>query len=288
MVISGDERTNRVWRNQLEPYSYRVFLFANPAYPMSRSPLLCALLLLSVCSGGSTVIEPPPSPADEFTISLQPDAEDLSSAQALGWSTGSPGADVTLTRSGGGGSQTVRTGATGALTIAKLTAGDYTVDAHRWLSDTERARLAAGDDAIGFVAKAHVRAAAGGGQATVSMPASRRRSLVISEFFNNWTYPTPDAPYYYDAYVEVYNNSDTTIYLDGMILARALASPDNYPNFPCSLYAPKQNDPAGVWVRILEMFPGNGNDYPLPPGGVSVVATDAIQQDWIFALPALK
>jgi len=122
---------------------------------------------------------------------------------------------------------------------------------------------------------------AGGGQEVVSAPASRRRSLVISEFFNNYTHPTGNEPYFAGAYVELHNNTDTTIYVDGMILARALSPPIDTPNFPCSLYFLHSQDPGGVWVRSMGRLPGDGRDYAVLSGSRIVVATDAIDHSAI-------
>jgi len=250
---------------------------------MTRPPLCLASLLLAACGGGTTVVDPPPPPADSFVFTFRPDAEDQSSAQALGWGSVVPDADITLTPKDPllGGPQSHRTTATGTLTIAKLTAGDYVVEAKRWLSDTERGRLTTGDDAIGFIAKAYVRVAAGGGQTSVTVHASRRRSLIISELFNNFTYPTPAAPYQDNTFVELYNNADSVIYLDGMLLARGLAPSYDFVTFPCAVYTPLTTDPSGVWVRWIAKFPGSGSDYPVPPGGSIVVATDAIDHSAI-------
>jgi hypothetical protein len=246
--------------------------------------LVLPVLLLAACGGGTTIVDPPPPPADNFVFTFRPDAEDQASAQALGWGTVIPDADITVTPKDAalGGPQTHRTTAAGTVTIAKLTAADYVVEAKRWLSDIERGRLTGGDDAVGFVAKAYVRVAAGGGQSTVAVPASRRRALVISEFFNNRLNLIPDA-YAHNAFVELYNSSDTTIYVDGMILARALAPSANYPNFPCSLYAPYSGDPGGVWARFMVKFPGTGQEYPVPAGATVVIATDAIDHSAIVS-----
>lgn len=252
---------------------------------MTRSQLVPICVLLAACGGGTTVVDPPPPPADTFAFTFRPDAEDQASAQALGWGTVVPDADVTLTPKDPllGGPQSHRTTAAGTVTIAKLTAGDYVVEATRWLNTTERGRLTAGDDAIGFVVKGSVRVASGGGQTSVAVPASRRRSLVISEFSNNFLNLIPDA-YQDNAFVELYNNGDTTVYLDGMLLARGLNPAYDNPTFPCSLYHPGLAfDPAGVWVRWIAKFPGAGSEYPIPPGGIVVVATDAIDHSAIVS-----
>jgi len=249
---------------------------------MMRSRLYLTSMLLAACGGGTTVVDPPPPPADTFVFTFRPDAEDQASAQALGWGSVVPDADVTLTPKDPllGGPQNFRTAATGTVTIARLTAGDYMVEARRWLTATERGRLAAGDDAIGFVAKAYVRVVAGGGQTSVAVPASRRGSLLISEFANNELNLIPDA-YQDNSYVELYNNSDTTIYVDGMLLVRALSLSYDVPTFPCSLYQGFAFDPEGVWARWFAKFPGSGGEYPVAAGSTIVVATDAIDHSAI-------
>jgi hypothetical protein len=249
---------------------------------MLHSRFVLPSLVLAACGGGATIVDPPPPPSSDFVLTFRPDAEDQASAQALGWGTVIPDADVTLTPKDPlvGGPQTHRTTAAGTVTIARLTAGDYVVEAMRWLSAAERDRLTAGDDAIGFVAKAYVRAAVGGGQATVSVPASRRRSLVISEFANNELNLIPDA-YQDNSYVELYNNSDTTVYVDGMLLLRAFSLSYDVPTFPCSLYQGLVFDPEGVWARWFAKFPGSGGEYPVAAGGTIVVATDAIDHSTI-------
>lgn len=254
---------------------------------MPDSRLVLPILLLAACGGGGTTIvnPPPPPPPANFVLTLRPDVEDQASAQALGWGTVVPDVDVTLTPKDPalGAPQSHRATAAGTVTLAQLAAGVYVVEAKRWLSEAERGRLPAGDDAIGFVAKAYVRAEVGGGPANVSVPASRRRSLVISEFFNHYSQPNPAVEAYTEnAFIELHNNADTTIYLDGMIIARGMNSSYDFPLFPCSLYKPGLGfDPAGVWARWMAKFPGAGRDYPVPPGGTVVVATDAIDHSVI-------
>jgi len=137
---------------------------------------LCGILLASGCGGGATLITPPPPGSVEFTLTFRPDTEDLATAQALGWQSGIPGADVTVRPvDSSAAPQTFRSSAQGTVVLPSLPPGDYVVEAQRWLSSAERAALPARDDAVGFAARRNVRVPAGGGTGAVAVPASRRR-----------------------------------------------------------------------------------------------------------------
>jgi len=84
-------------------------------------------------------------------------------------------------------------------------------------------------------------------------------------------------PYPYAGFLELYNNSDTTIYLDGLTLGNGkmlITSQGSYNT--CTDYTDMLNDSTGVWAADLFRFPGSGRDYPVPPGGAVVLATDAV------------
>jgi hypothetical protein len=198
-------------------------------------------------------------------------------AQALGWSAGIPGADVTLTPTDSSfPTRTVTSSATGVADFGEIASKNYIVEVRRWLTATETARLPAGQDVDGWVARATIPAAAGASTQTLAVPASRRRSLVISEWaFNNAGFPGI-GDYPFGGFLELYNNTDTTIYLDGMVVGEGFDSSLDAPLFPCSLYAPFRNDQQGIWARFFQLMPGSGREYPLLPGRVSVIATDAI------------
>jgi hypothetical protein len=73
--------------------------------------------------------------------------------------------------------------------------------------------------------------------------------------------------------VEAYNASDTTIYLDGVLLFRTsliLHRP------PCEPYEEERLDPAGIWASRIALFPGNGREVALAPGSAVVIAVDAV------------
>lgn len=65
--------------------------------------------------------------------------------------------------------------------------------------------------------------------------------------------------YFYDQFIELYNSSDQTLYLDGIIV--------------CRIYH------MSTWVTYIFQFPGKpvvGREYPIQPGQFVVLAQDAI------------
>ncbi len=90
--------------------------------------------------------------------------------------------------------------------------------------------------------------------------------LVISEIYACG--PEGSGLYYHDKYMEVYNQSDSVAYLDGLIVAVVYASSYLGLNYI--------DDPEFVHSKRLWTFPGNGTDYPIQPGEFKVCAEDAI------------
>ncbi len=135
---------------------------------------------------------------------------------------------------------------------------------------------------------------AGGGVVTLRAPertvalnasAGRRGSLVISEIFFTWPFIN-DNVYFNATYIELYNNSDTTIYLDGKLVGRGPFWFWDFGDtqrgfFPCSLTQQWQNDSLGLWSPELLRLPGSGTQYPLAPGAAAVIATDAIDHSTV-------
>ena len=92
------------------------------------------------------------------------------------------------------------------------------------------------------------------------------RELLINEIF----YAGSDHSiyYFYDQFVELYNTSEDTLYLDGCIITR---------NFPSDLSDIEDID--YVRATYAFQFPGTpvtGREYPIYPGQHVVVASDAI------------
>jgi hypothetical protein len=246
----------------------------------------CWLVLLATaaCTGSTEIVTPPPPPASGFTLRFVPAPEDGATAAALDWGSGLPGLAVTLTPvDSSRPARTFTSEGDGTVAIPDLVAGDYIVEASRWLTAAERAELAGGDDGDGFATRTVLRTGTGVGSTAIAVPASRRHGLVISEWaFNHGGIPGVGA-YDLDGFLELYNNSDTTIYLDGMVVAEGFRNGVlDSPAFPCSESRPFREDTAGIWSWGMQRFPGTGHAYPLQPGEAKTIATDAVDHRPFF------
>ncbi len=251
---------------------------------MCRNPLPMILVLAAGCGGGVTLIDPPPPPpAGPTSLRFLPETEDLAAAQALGWEAGIPDAEVTVTPVDSSAPPRVVMGnETGVVNLSDLVAGvTYWVDVRRWLTPEERSRLPALEDVLGWVTRTSV--AAGSGEIAVRVLASRKHGFVISEwYFNYAAIPPVTQTYYYGGFVELLNNADTTLYLDGLTIVDGLAWAYDSQGDNCAFFAPYSNDADGIWTRQVQQFPGRGRDHPVPPGGTVVVAQDAIDHTAII------
>lgn len=91
-------------------------------------------------------------------------------------------------------------------------------------------------------------------------------NIVINEIY--YCGPVNRDNYVYDQYVELYNRSDTTVYLDGMFLCHVIQIPH-----------PDMERITFVQTKNIFKFPGepkSGTSYPIKPGEFIVIAQDAI------------
>lgn len=257
--------------------------------------------LLGGCSPAGDPVEPggalpdttAGTPADtvrrgSLTVTVTAAGEASRTLEALGTPGGRvPGAHVRIRRIGESPVKAGTTDSVAQVTFAELLPGRYDITSLRLLSVAERSRVAEADSTL-----AGISALGGGARIQLQPPgitteveavAGRRGSLVISEI-HDWRprlTSGPTAQYSQATYIEVYNNADTTVYLDGKILGDGFwyvweselseSSLDN-----CAQFESWRMDPAGVWSEMHLRFPGTGREYPLAPHGTRVVAAQAI------------
>ncbi len=256
-------------------------------FPFSAVTLSLLLIYLTACSSGGTQLadpgtapgEPGDVPKPGLSMTVQLDSASLGLAEALGWTDGRvPDAEVILQR-GGVITQrdTLRTDETGSAGIENLVPGEYKAWARRSLTVAERAQAtAAGWDmhVLGGGVKFPVTGAPQ--QAVLELSPDRPGSLVISEwYFTAILPPGLTSNYVFGGYVEIYNNSDSTVFLDGKIFGAGWKFNNNSQFRPCSDDR-LRNDPLGIFARFMHAFPGSGTEHPLAPGAAVVIATDAI------------
>jgi uncharacterized protein DUF4876 len=261
----------------------------------TRGAFLAALVLIVACRQETILIAPPADTTHSgggggggggtvqhavLTVTLTVATPDTSIASALGWTTGRvPGAVVSIAPSNYPPDSSVAiSDSVGIVRFPQLLTREYTISVARSITRVEHSRLGSADQDVGALAGAlHVTLDTPGVSVSVPMFAGRRGSLVVSE----WWYPanastSPTGFYPYAGYVEVYNNADTTIYLDGKTFGDAVLQMDGTSQHPCSAVEQYTNDSLGVWAYLVYRFPGTGHDHPLAPGAAAVLATDAI------------
>lgn len=264
------------------------------------SGLLVGCVLVG-CSSAADPVEPREVPPDtttanlgdtvrrgSLTVTVTAAGETSRALEALG----TPAdrvllAHVRIRRIGESPVEVGTTDSLGQVTFGELLPGRYDIASLRLLSVAEGIQIGEADSTL-----AGINALGGGTSIQVQPPAStveveavagRRGSLVISEI-HDWSprVTTGSSVQYNQAeYIEVYNNSDTTIYLDGKILGGGFwfaweselsqSSLDN-----CAELESWRMDPDGVWSERHLRFPGGGRAYPLAPHATRVVASQAI------------
>ncbi len=269
--------------------------------------------LLGSCSPAADPVEPREVPLNTTTgnpgdtvqrgnlkVTVTAAGEASQALEALGAPAGRvPEAHVRIRRSGESEVVTGTADADGLVAFTDLIPGRYDVSALRLLSADETARTTEADSAL-----TGINVLGGGRRVQVQPPSStteveavagRRGSLVISEL-HDWSPRETGGPtvqYSMAKYVEVYNNADTTVYLDGKIIAQAFdfvwesdASPSR-----CLDYERWRLDSEGIWSQRALRFPGSGRQYPVLAGRARVVAQQAINHDELypgFGLPDLS
>jgi hypothetical protein len=251
--------------------------------------LQTAFVFIGACSGGGVTDTPPLVGPDttttggvvqrtSLTVLVAINPEDVAWASQAGVST--TGVTVRLAKSGEIGAEaSAVTDGTGQVRFQQLLEGLYQVSVERTLTPAEVAKLVPTDRDRSLLAA--------GTQVVISPPtprtievglvASRRGSLVISEVYGHSPFVV-NSTYGWAQYYEIQNATDSTIYLDGLLLFR---DPLNYrraflDGIPCSANEPMRSDTTAVWAHRILRFPGTGRDFPLASGAFSVVALDAL------------
>jgi hypothetical protein len=248
-----------------------------------RGPTLGLLLLLAACDPGDVVLLAPDETstgAPSVSIHAVIDTPYVAVATSLGWTAGVPNARVRVHWMEEPYDESYWRVATadsmGVAAFADLLYGLYEVEVTRLLTASEMVQA---DSALRLLAGGRRLWLPTPDAQDVTMAPDHRGSLVFSEISLAWPLPweIPTTVAAKVKYFEVYNNSDTTIYLDGKYWGVGwYRVKDEIPTWPCAQTAVVRNDPEGIWVRHVFRFPGRGTDYPLAPGNTALIAKAAI------------
>ena len=109
------------------------------------------------------------------------------------------------------------------------------------------------------------------GMVSMQLVRSTTHSLVIKEIYYSGCTDQQGKAYVADQYVTLYNNSDATIYLDGLCVG--VVDPSNSTESPWMKHTDMQRIPVN---DLTWQFPGNGKEHPLHPGAETTLATNAV------------
>jgi hypothetical protein len=103
---------------------------------------------------------------------------------------------------------------------------------------------------------------------TIEVQVAKSGTLVFKEIYYAGSRTPSNATYFRDQFFEVYNNSETAVYADGLCIGTLytnLASA-NQPTWD------KENAADYVYYQWLWQIPGTGTQYPIQPGESIIVA----------------
>ena len=235
-----------------------------------------ALAAITACDTPGVTLVDPDVVTGQDSVTFHVGLEDSVLAQALGWEDGVPGAEVQLHRVVDPFQPHILyTDSAGNAHISNLLPGLYKIAGYRVLSDDETGPTGGIVRAFGDGFKQRI-----GGTARVSLELAtdRQGSLVVSEVYYGGLTHAND--YYSANFTELYNNSDTTVYLDGMLWGYAFGRSYSAV-LTCEDNEAFREDPAGLWSLEFHQFPGSGRDYPVAPGQVVTIAQDALDHSQV-------
>ena len=257
--------------------------------------LLVGLLVPSACGTSETrdVVGPGVDTTDQgggnvqratLTVSVIVGPHAQAHAAALGWGNVVANAQISIVRVGSTAPLTTTSDAAGIAVFTGLLPGSYRISGGRPLDAAERMQLeSAGHPADAFGGGLTVTVSVPGSTAALPLNTGTRGTMVWSEVTGSLIRDPAAGDYFFGQFVEIHNNSDTTIFLGGRTLAKAFPGTFDYPMFPCSNYEAYNQDSLGIWARYIYRFPGSATAYPLAPGAQIVLAVDAIDHSAIVA-----
>jgi len=184
---------------------------------------------------------------------------------------------VTLTNRADGSSQVATTDANGTAIFNDVLLGTFNLTASKSLSAQEAQIL------TGFLQALELNASRNGVvimetpnplNLELRLTGSALGNLVIKEVYYTGSRTPAGGTYFSDQFVEIYNNSTDTIYLDKLCIADVYGASGqiNATTKPTDFQA----DMANTYLSSVWQIPGTGKQRPLLPGQSIIIAQDGV------------
>ena len=186
------------------------------------------------------------------------------------------GATITLTNIADASVKTAVTSSTGEAIFKEVLPGSYSITANRNLTDVEAQTLTGISKAITLNGVVNTAAVVGAQNPTFQVPlqGSAVGNLLIKEVYYTGSPTASGGTYFSDQFVEIYNNSTDTLYLDNLCIADVFGN-SGLIN-PTSLPTPFNTDKDNSYASSIWRIPGTGKQRPLAPGASIIIAQDGV------------
>ncbi len=161
------------------------------------------------------------------------------------------------------------TNSSGSVSFSSLTPGLYSVSVSKSLSTTETETLTGVSQEVYLTATVTQLQITAQGSQTIKLTSSTVGSWAIKEFYYSGA---PNSYYFYDGFVEIYNNSTDTLYADGLLFGNTKAASSSTTSF----YGFITQGESDAYLAFVFQIPGTGKEHPVAPGKSILIAIDAI------------
>ncbi|WP_417887055.1 DUF4876 domain-containing protein [Zunongwangia sp.] len=188
------------------------------------------------------------------------------------------GVNVTLTDNASGQEFQASSNADGVVTFSDLVPGTYNIQANKLLNGQEALEIIGNEVKINLNylnTSFNLNRETSSDILDIKLAGSITGNLVISQFYYSGSKTPEGSNYFFDQFLEIYNNSSEPIALDGLIISdvygtSGLINPANEPT-------PFADDESYVYIRTAWRIPGSGEEHILEPFSSITIAQQAIK-----------
>ncbi|ODS73435.1 MAG: hypothetical protein ABS46_20090 [Cytophagaceae bacterium SCN 52-12] len=159
--------------------------------------------------------------------------------------------------------------AEGEAKFSSVTPGNYSVTASRNISESEAEALTGVKGEVFLNATLTQLQVLAEGTETLKLQGSAVGNWVIKEFYYSGA---PNSFYFYDGFIEIYNNATETLYADGLLFGTTKSASSSSTGV-YGYIAEGRND---AYLAFVMRIPGSGTQHPVEPGKSIVIAIDGI------------